>query len=125
MAMTPPFPLPAGFDAKAFGQLCDLDPTGQAGVVPRVLRTFETSLQRQMQDLTAALHNGDLVAAGKVAHTVKSAAAAVGALKLSARCAEVESLARSGDPTGVVPRSRELLTEAENALAAVRAMLQA
>ena len=123
--MNPFHPLPPGIDEKAFGQLCSLDPAGQAGIVQRVLRTFETALLRQMQDLKDALARGDLRAVGNVAHTVKSSSAAVGALQLSACCAEVESLARSGDPTGVVPRTGQLLTEAENALASVRAMLQA
>ncbi len=121
---TPGPAAPTQLDEQALARLRELDPDGHHGVMQRVLRTFESSLQRQMAQLVEARDRADANAIGNLAHTVKSSSAAVGALALSALCADIERQVRNGDTTGLGARVGQLLTEAEGALAAVRAMLR-
>jgi HPt (histidine-containing phosphotransfer) domain-containing protein len=60
-----------------------------------------------------------------VAHTLKSSSASVGALRLSAACAEVERRLREQRPGDLQADVEKLMREGESALEAVRAMLQA
>jgi HPt (histidine-containing phosphotransfer) domain-containing protein len=124
--MNPPAfpPVPPALDAQAFARLADLDPSGQSGVVQRVLATFETALQRQLGEAQAALAAGHFNELGRLAHTVKSASAAVGALRLSTLCAEVEAAVRQEAWALAADKTPRLLEEGEQALSAVRAMLR-
>jgi HPt (histidine-containing phosphotransfer) domain-containing protein len=123
-----PFPaVPDGLsrlDPQALARLQELDPDGSSGVVERVLRAFETSLLRQMAKLVEARDGGDLAAIGQLAHTLKSSSGSVGALTLSAHCAEVERAVRAGETAGLAPQVEQLLADAQAALGAVRAMLR-
>ena len=65
-------------DDAALGKLRDLDPGGQAGLVKRVLGTFETSLAKLMGQFEAARVSGDDAGLRHVAHTLRSSAAAIG-----------------------------------------------
>ena len=89
-----------------------------------MLRTFEQALNRQLDQIEAARAADDRAAISLVTHTLKSSSASVGALELSALCAEAEALARQGATTQAMgPRLDVLLTEAERVRMAVRAML--
>jgi hypothetical protein len=88
------------------------------------MRTYETSLVRQMAQLVEARDRGDAVAIGNLAHTLKSSSASIGALALSALCADIERLVRGGETAGLGPLVEHLLSEAELVLGAVRAMLR-
>lgn len=118
-------PVPPALDATAFARLVELDPSGQSGVVQRVLATFEAALQRQLAEARAALAAEQFTELGRLAHTVKSASAAVGALRLSAVCAEVEVAVRQQAFAVAAEKTPQLLDAGEQALAAVRAMLRA
>ncbi|MFN7724194.1 MAG: Hpt domain-containing protein [Rubrivivax sp.] len=124
--MKPPAfpPVPPALDALAFARLVELDPSGQSGVVQRVLATFETALQRQLAEAQVALDSGNFNELGRLAHTVKSASAAVGALRLSGLCAEVEVAVRQQALDTAAQKAPLLLEEGRQALAAVRAMLR-
>ncbi len=124
--MNPPAfpPVPPALDAQAFARLVELDPSGHSGVVQRVLSTFESALQRQLSEAQAALAAGQFNELGRLAHTVKSAAAAVGALRLSAVCAEVEVAVRQQAMALAAEKTPRLLDEGAQALSAVRAMLR-
>lgn len=119
-----PAPEPLQLDAQALAKLRELDPDGRHGVVQRVLQTFESTLQRQAAELREARDRGDVAVMGRIAHTMKPSSAAVGALALSALCADVERQVRNGETAGLLPRVENLLSEAERALVAVRAMLR-
>jgi HPt (histidine-containing phosphotransfer) domain-containing protein len=120
-----PFPpVPPALDALAFARLVELDPSGQSGVVQRVLVTFENALQRQLTEAQVALDSGNFTELGRLAHTVKSASAAVGALRLSAVCAEVEAAVRQQALATAAQKAPQLLDEGAQALSAVRAMLR-
>ena len=111
-------------DADALARLRELDPDGRAGVLQRVMRTYESSLQRTLPALVQARLGQDHDEIGRLAHTLKSSSASVGALALSRSCAEVEALARklqTGDFDAAVER---LFADAAAASAAVRDMLR-
>jgi hypothetical protein len=115
---------PATLDAAALARLRELDPDGRHGVVLRVLAAFETSLGRMLGQLRTELDAGDPAVVAGIAHTLKSSSASVGALALSASCAEIERRLRekaAGDLRADVQR---LLAEGEAALHAVGSMLR-
>lgn len=117
-------------DAAALERIRALDPDGRHGVLVRVLQAFETSLQRSLQALEAASAAADLDTLARLAHTLKSSAASVGALGLSQRCAEVEAALREqrahpDHPAVDLPAATEqILSEARRALTATAAMLR-
>ena len=81
-------------DPDAIERLRQLDPTGQQGVLLRVLRAYESSLSRQLAEVTQALAQSDGDRMARAAHTLKSASAAVGAMTFSDRCADIEQTVR-------------------------------
>lgn len=115
---------PVTLDAAALTRLRDLDPDGRHGVVVRVLAAFETSLGRMLAQLHAELDAGDAAVVAGIAHTLKSSSASVGALALSASCAEIERRLRDGAGADLQADVRRLLAEGEAALRAVRSMLR-
>ena len=117
---TPPLVL----DPLALARLRDLDPDGSHAVVARVLGAFETSLTRMLGQLEVERVDGNVAAVARVAHTLKSSSASVGALALSAACADVEARLRGGDGATLVRDIDHLLSLGRAALAAVAAMLK-
>ena len=115
---------PPRLDAQALARLRELDPDGRQGVVQRVLKTYESSLQRLIAQFVEARDAGDTVALKELAHKLKSSSAAVGALELAARCGDLERRIRAGETGELAAHVENLLTAAGSALAAVGAMLR-
>lgn len=115
----------AQLDAQALARLHALDPDGRHGVVARVLNTFEAALLRHLAQFDEARERGDTAELGRIAHTLKSSSASIGALALSAVCAEVEHAVRVGQTADLVTDVDRLLAEGRRALGAVRAILRA
>ncbi|WP_423601145.1 Hpt domain-containing protein [Roseateles sp. MS654] len=110
-------PEPAVLDDQALARLRELDPEGVNQLLDRVVAAFLKSLDQQEQVFAQGLAGPrDLNTLRHVAHTLKSAAASLGATALSQRCAEIEALARSGREDGLA----DLLTTVLNDIAAVR-----
>lgn len=129
MPSTPPAPAPPGpdavqLDAGALARLHELDPDGRHGVVERVFKAFESSLDRMLGQLQAQRGGGDAAVVASVAHTLKSSSASVGALALAQVCAEVEQRLRIGGPGSLGGDIERLLHAGEAALVAVKAMLR-
>lgn len=103
-------------DAQALARLHDLDPGGRSGLVQRVLKTYTQSLQRLLEQLRAALAAGDSAAVRHAAHTLKSSSASVGALALSALCADVEAQLRRTDAALPAALLERLLAEGDRIL---------
>lgn len=114
----------AVLDPAALERLRELDPTGRNGVVERVLRAFEGSLQRLLAQAAQAQAQGDHGAVRYVAHTLKSSSASVGAMQLSQRCCDVENRLRAQPSVGLDASMQGLHLEGRRALAAVRALLE-
>lgn len=110
-------------DPQALARLAELDPKGDNQLVPRVLKAFVTSSARLMPQLDAAGAGPDLVAIRYVAHTLKSSSASIGALGLSATCAEIEALLRSGLTAGLDPLLGTLRRQMAGVLAEIDSLL--
>jgi HPt (histidine-containing phosphotransfer) domain-containing protein len=108
-------------DAQALARLQALDPGGHAGLVQRVLATYTASLHRLLEQLAAARAAGDREGLRQAAHTLKSSSASVGALELSALCAQAEAGARDGDTVALPSVLDRLVAEGERILAGLRA----
>lgn len=102
---TPPAPAATRLEPEAIARLRELDPGGANQLLERVVAAYLKSLDRLLPDLAQARAGGeqglDLAAIRHVAHTLKSSSASLGALKLSQRCAEIETMARQGQTEGL------------------------
>jgi histidine phosphotransfer protein HptB len=87
---------PALLDPEAIRRLRELDPSGGNKLLERVVNAFSNSLERLLPDLSRAREGAepDLTVIRHVTHTLKSSSASLGALALSARCADIEAMAR-------------------------------
>ncbi|RKT99589.1 hybrid sensor histidine kinase/response regulator [Burkholderia sp. Nafp2/4-1b] len=90
-------------DQKALDALRALQRPGRPDVLTRVIDQFTLDAPRLIRDLHAAVDAGDADALKLAAHTLKSSSANVGAHLLSARCREIERLARAGDVSTAEP----------------------
>lgn len=110
-------------DARALGQLTQLDPTGANRLMPRVLTAYRDSLARLRGQIAGARASNDPAAARLAAHTLKSSSASVGALRLSALCAQAEQAVREGQPQLLPAVLDQLECEAVRVDAAVQHLL--
>jgi HPt (histidine-containing phosphotransfer) domain-containing protein len=116
--------LPAALDPAAIERLRQLDPDGSRGFVVQVLRTYEASLERHLASLAPADGSPPTPAdVARVAHTLKSSSASVGATTFAALCGAAERQAKAGDPSVLGATLDALRDGGAQALAAVRAML--
>jgi len=110
-------------DAESLERLRDLDPQGANGLLPRVLRAFDNSLERLLGQLAEARERGDTVAMRHVAHTLKSSSASVGALELSRICADIERRLREQDSGELQPLLDDMVTQSRRVRAVLRPVL--
>ncbi|MGH8151328.1 MAG: ATP-binding protein [Rhodanobacteraceae bacterium] len=114
--MTTP-PPPDTLDTATLADLEDIMGDELVALVDIYLRDGET----RMRDLREAAGRGDGAAVGKLAHSLKSASANLGALPLSTRARHVEEAARNGtlaDPADSVAALEKLYAHAAAALRA-------
>jgi HPt (histidine-containing phosphotransfer) domain-containing protein len=125
--LIPPMPPAAAavLDEASLQRLHELDPGNTNQVVQRVLRAFESSLERMLPQSMQALAQRDHDAVRHVVHTLKSSAASVGALELSRRCGDIENRLRALQSYDLDTLMDGLNTEGQRVLAAVQAMLDA
>jgi len=116
-------PPAAVLDPRAIERLHELDPTGSQGVVERVLRAYQNALARQIDEIDAARGADDSERLSRLAHTLKSSSASVGAVRLSQLCAGVERALRTQPPAALGAEVEALIHEARQVAAAVRAIL--
>ena len=107
-------------DAACLAELRALDPDGKAQLVKRVLATYQTSLVRLVDQLRQARGEAAWEQVSRVAHTLKSSSASIGALALAGVCADIERLLRSGDADAAAPLLDRFGTEAGRVEIAVR-----
>jgi HPt (histidine-containing phosphotransfer) domain-containing protein len=125
LPMNPPHaadPARPTLDATALAKLRELDPSGKAGVVQRVVAASERSLVQFLAQLRQQLDRPDAGEVARIAHTLKSSSMSVGALALSRLCQTLEQQLREGG-AAQTHDVRRLIDEAEAALAAARAIL--
>ena len=110
-------------DAASLAALHQLDPTGANRLVPRVMTIYRSSLARLLGQLTLARERDDVAALRLVTHTLKSCSASVGALALSALCAQAEQAVRGGRLHDLPPLLDQLESEATRVDVAVLQLL--
>lgn len=108
-------------DRVALGRLRELDPGDRTGLLDRVLRTYTLSLERMLVQWRVARSAGDATAMRGMAHTLKSSSASVGALELSALCADVEARLRDDRLQDIEALFDALAAEAQRILARLSA----
>lgn len=113
----------ARLDPAALARLAELDPSGQGGLLMRVLQTYADSMRRLLDELRDARVAGRTDVLGRVAHTLKSSSASVGASGFVALCARVEASIREADGSDLSPLLDELQDESLRVERAVRALL--
>ncbi|NCT81773.1 MAG: Hpt domain-containing protein [Comamonadaceae bacterium] len=122
--MTAPHPA-ALLDPEAIRRLRELDPSGGNKLLERVVGAFSNSLDRLLPDLARAREGGtlDLGVVRHVSHTLKSSSASLGAAALSARCANIETMARDGQAQGLPEQLDAMLQDIQQVRAALAALL--
>jgi histidine phosphotransfer protein HptB len=112
-------------DPDAIARLRELDPSGENKLLERVIAAFSTSLDRLLPDLQRARSGDtpDLSVIRHVSHTLKSSSASLGATALSARCADIEAMAREGRVEGLSEQLDAMLQDIQQVRAALAALL--
>jgi HPt (histidine-containing phosphotransfer) domain-containing protein len=119
-------PAPAAqLDPEAIQRLRDLDPSGGNKLLERVVAAFSNSLDRLLPDLDRARLGAtpDFAVIRHVSHTLKSSSASLGAMALSARCADIEALARDGRTEGLSAQLDAMLDDIQQVRVALAALL--
>jgi HPt (histidine-containing phosphotransfer) domain-containing protein len=111
-------------DAQALARLRELDPSGEAKLLQRVLQAFETSVARLLPQLKQARASGDLPTVRHVAHTLKSSSASIGALKLSQLCTDIELMVRESRTDGLDEALDAMIVQLDIVPNALRKSLQ-
>ena len=110
-------------DEAALQRLRDLDPNGANRLLERVFQAFEASTGRLLPQLDEAVATADLAGVRHVAHTLKSSSASIGALKLSALCADIEGMVRAASTEGLDERVAAMHGEIDSVRSSLRALL--
>jgi HPt (histidine-containing phosphotransfer) domain-containing protein len=84
-------------DAACMAELQALDPDGKAQLVKRVLAAYQGSLAKLVEQLRQGRADGAWEPVSRVAHTLKSSSASIGALAFSAVCGDIERHLRAGE----------------------------
>jgi HPt (histidine-containing phosphotransfer) domain-containing protein len=112
-------------DPEAIRRLRELDPSGGNKLLERVVNAFSNSLERLLPDLARAREGEslDLNVVRHVSHTLKSSSASLGAMALSARCADIEAMARDGRTQGLPEQLDAMLQDIQQVRTALAALL--
>jgi len=112
-------------DPEAIRRLRELDPSGSNKLLERVVTAFSGSLDRLLPELTRARAGTtpDLAVVRHITHTLKSSSASLGAMALSARCADIEAMARDGRVDGLSEQLDAMLHDIHQVRAALAALL--
>ncbi|NHQ90249.1 hybrid sensor histidine kinase/response regulator [Janthinobacterium lividum] len=128
-AVPPPTPeaapetAPAGqpLNRQALENIRALSGTDGDALLERVILAFTSETPRQLSAMRAAIAGADAEALRKVAHSLKSGSANVGADGLAQLCKEMEKLGRAGSTEGAAA----LLQQMQQAFLTVRESLNA
>jgi CheY-like chemotaxis protein/HPt (histidine-containing phosphotransfer) domain-containing protein len=111
----------AALDPAALQRLRELHQVGQPDVAGRVMQMYLDETPRLLLALREGIAQGDPARLQRIAHSLKSSSAAVGALDLSRYCKDMELLGR----TEALDQAQRLLALIEEAYDQVRVALAA
>ncbi|HTF90805.1 MAG TPA: Hpt domain-containing protein [Planctomycetota bacterium] len=113
----------AVLDMSVIASLRELGGDGDEDLFHELLVLYVDDSTLQMRRLEESLKSGDLKTAERIAHTLKSSSANLGAMAMSRLCQQMESLGRSTSPatmSELLPAAREAHALAVSALNALR-----
>ncbi len=110
-------------DRRVLGQLNELQGKDAPNLLERILTLYIEESPKDVAAATKAVAAGDLVAAGRLAHSLKSGSANIGATVMARLCAEMEIAGRAGDSDAARVLAAKLAREHERVKAAVKAEL--
>ena len=88
-------------DEDALGQIRALDNEGDSTIFDEIVQEYLTSSRTLTEQIDRASETGSCDEVARCAHALKSSSAAVGLGHFGGQCAELETLARDGNITGV------------------------
>jgi HPt (histidine-containing phosphotransfer) domain-containing protein len=98
-------------DSSVLEDLGRLQQEGAPDLVTTVIQLYLQETRSLIGALRQAEAIGDLPAAGRIAHSIKSSSGNVGAIPLSKLCAEIEQAARTQWPTSLAQFVEAVETE--------------
>lgn len=110
-------------DPRAIEAIRALQRPGKPDLLGRVVALFEKDAPALVETMERALESGEIDRMRDAAHTLKSSSAQLGALTLSARCRDLEHVARDGNLPACVALADGLGDDLGEALAALRPFL--
>jgi signal transduction histidine kinase/CheY-like chemotaxis protein/outer membrane protein assembly factor BamB len=123
-----PTPLPAStkpiLSERSLTQMHQIERMSRGGFLDRVTRLFVETSSKQVDGILSAVARGDVKTVQSHCHSLKSAAAHVGADQLSELAAELERAARAGDLTRVIACSGDLRSARDSAVASLQRALE-
>ena len=105
-------------DDTSIAMLRDPELGGEPDFLVEVVDAFLDDAPPRLETIRSALASGDGEELGRAAHSLKGSSSNFGAARLQALCAEIERLARAGQPGALAPLVERL--EGEYALVADR-----
>jgi two-component system sensor histidine kinase/response regulator len=118
-----PAPSIEPIDEAVLDSLAQLQREGRPDIVRRVITLFLESAPALLRDLQEGAESGDIARLSRASHVLKSCAANVGAGAFSARCDELEGLARTGEVPDAPARVKAIVEDYRRAQAALTARL--
>ena len=112
-------------DTRVVEHLRGLEARGRPGLLDKITRLFADVAAAGVLDVREAFKHRDAEATWRAAHKLRSAATAVGAIRVMARCATIEEAARSGRLEGLAEPVLELTTDVAVARAWLRMLAAA
>lgn len=110
-------------DLTVIEQIRCLETQGRAGLLSGIVRKVIDSAPLKAAEIRAKCRMRDGEALWRAAHDLRSGAGAVGAKRLSARCAEIETAARSSGPAAVDAMLDDLDVDVAAVLAALNSLI--
>ncbi|MBK7715687.1 MAG: response regulator [Gemmatimonadetes bacterium] len=115
---------PEGIDATILDDIMAVSPSGGTALVRELIDLFFGEVPARVEHMRAGIAAHDPSPVMRAAHAMKGGASNLGALRLSALCAEMERLGREGNLAGAAPLIGEIEVEIERVRTALDRHLQ-
>ncbi|MCA9754149.1 MAG: Hpt domain-containing protein, partial [Gemmatimonadetes bacterium] len=110
----------APIDEGALDELDRATPAGARSLASRVIEMFDREARRELDGIKQAIARGDLDAARRTSHRLKSSARTVGANEAADLCAAIETAVRESREDGVAALVHDLEGRIAEALPSLR-----
>jgi HPt (histidine-containing phosphotransfer) domain-containing protein len=108
-------------DQKVLDNIRALQEEGKEDLLNKIITIFLNDSPERLEELRKAVNSGDAPSINRIAHTLKSSCANLGAMNLSSHFKEMEAMGR----TNSIEQAPELLSQIEVEFKAVEAALRA